>query len=435
MVNVLHLEVNINYFNPLRASRYIPVPASIQKKKAVINIRNNDEACFAWACTAAVTIPEGNVCRTSSYPHFNDVFNFTGITFPVTLKDISTFEMLNNLSINVYTVELIFESNEYQIVGPLYHTKNKKNLHINLLLLTNQAGDTHYCYISNLSRLVSNQYSKRNGAFHICDGCLNFFRTAYQLEMHSKNDCTFVYSKLPTTNLIKDPNGMQVAENIFKFNSYSKQLKVPFVFYGDFETMLKPLHYAEPNPENKFTIKTCLHEPYSFGYYMKCTFDSSLSHFQSFRGENAVQSFIESLENDVRKIYNLYLKRIVPMKPLTVEELSAFDKSEKCFICNKPFAPSDVKVKDHCHLTGAYRSAAHQECNLNYKIPKFIPIYFHNLSNYDSHLFIKQLALHQEKLDVIAENKEKYVSFTKHVYVGEIIEKDKKKLHTIKIPR
>lgn len=411
----------------MRASKYIPLPVTIQRKKAVINIRNSDEACFAWACTAAVTNPEGNVNRTSSYPNFNDVFDFTGITFPVSLNDISTFEVLNNVSINVYILDFDFKSNDYQVAGPVYYTKNKKIVHINLLLLTNQDGGTHYCYISNLSRLVSNQFSKRNGAVHICDGCLNFFRTAHQLEMHSKNDCTFVYSKLPTTNIIKDPSGIQIPENILKFTNYSKQLKLPFVVYGDFETLLKPLHYAEPDPNNKFTVKTCVHEPYSFSYYIKCSFDNSLSRLNFFRGENAAQSFISSLENNIRELYNQYLKHVVPMKPLTSDELTDFEKSDKCFICNKLFMPLEVKVKDHCHLTGNYRSAAHQQCNLNYKIPKFIPIFFHNLTGYDSHLFIKQLALSNEKIDVIAENKEKYISFTKHVFVGEVIEEDKKK--------
>ena len=49
------------------------------------------------------------------------------------------------------------------------------------------------------------------------------------------------------------------------------------------------------------------------------------------------------------------------------------------------------KVIDHCHLTGKYRGAAHNICNLKYVIPKFVPVVIHNLSGYDSHLFIKNL--------------------------------------------
>lgn len=413
----------------MRAAKYIPLPECIRRKNAVINIKNDDDACFAWACTAAATVPKGNVTRPSSYPHFNDVFNFTGISFPVSIDSIHRFEENNGISVNVYTLDLVFQTDSqfYQVVGPIYYTRNKKICHINLLLLTDDNGNSHYCYIANLSRLVSNQFSKRNGAIHICDGCLNFFRTERQLSAHSKNDCNFIYSKLPTTKLVKDPTGNEIPENILKFKNYHKQLKVPFVVYADFETLLKPIQHAEPDPNNKFTVKTCLHEPYSFAYYIKCSFDDSLSRLKLFRCENAAQSFIISLENDVREIYSLYLKHTIPMIPLNTDDTLAFNQSANCFICNNPFLPLQIKVKDHCHLTGKYRGAAHQECNLNYKIPKFVPIFFHNLSGYDSHLFIKQLALQKEKIEVIAQNKEKYISFTKYICVDEYMENDKPK--------
>jgi len=50
-----------------------------------------------------------------------------------------------------------------------------------------------------------------------------------------------------------------------------------------------------------------------------------------------------------------------------------------------------MKVRDHCHLTNRFRGTAHAGCNRNYQIPKFIPVVFHNLLNYDSHLFIKKI--------------------------------------------
>ena len=71
------------------------------------------------------------------------------------------------------------------------------------------------------------------------------------------------------------------------------------------------------------------------------------------------------------------------------------------------------KVKDHCHFTGKYRGAAYNNCNMNSKITKNIPIVFHNLSSYDSHFIIKEPANEFDVgLECLGENTEKYISFS-----------------------
>ena len=77
-------------------------------------------------------------------------------------------------------------------------------------------------------------------------------------------------------------------------------------------------------------------------------------------------------------------------------------------------------VRHHCHLTGKFRGAAHNNCNLNYKLGNFIPVFFHNLSNCDSHLFIKKIGQTKGNVNCIPCNEEKYISFTKEVEVGKI---------------
>ena len=69
------------------------------------------------------------------------------------------------------------------------------------------------------------------------------------------------------------------------------------------------------------------------------------------------------------------------------------------------------KVKDHCYYIGKFRRAAHCKYNLNYKVPKDIPIIIHNVS-YDSHFIINQLAEEfKGKLNCIGDNIEKYHFF------------------------
>ena len=76
----------------------------------------------------------------------------------------------------------------------------------------------------------------------------------------------------------------------------------------------------------------------------------------------------------------------------------------------------DTRVRDHCHLTGRYRGPAHSNCNLNYKDTYCIPIVFHNLSGYDAHFIIEEIATAFEgRIDLLPITKEKYISFTKNV--------------------
>ena len=70
-------------------------------------------------------------------------------------------------------------------------------------------------------------------------------------------------------------------------------------------------------------------------------------------------------------------------------------------------------MRDHCHYTARYRGPAHRNCNLMYRIPSYILAVFHNLSGYNAHLFIKELAKHlRDMMEVIAKNKEDYISFS-----------------------
>ena len=73
----------------------------------------------------------------------------------------------------------------------------------------------------------------------------------------------------------------------------------------------------------------------------------------------------------------------------------------------------NYKVRDHCHYTGKYRGAAHNICNLRHKMPKEIPIVFHNGSTYDYHTIIKELVKEFEgNFECLGENTEKYITFS-----------------------
>jgi hypothetical protein len=104
------------------------------------------------------------------------------------------------------------------------------------------------------------------------------------------------------------------------------------------------------------------------------------------------------------------------MMDLSRKESEKFHRAVKCHVCEKPFGPEDTRVRDHYHLTGRYRGPAHLSCNLNYKNSHVIPVIFHNLSGYDAHFIIKDVAnAFEGNVDLLSLMKERYISFTKHV--------------------
>ncbi|XP_030762209.1 uncharacterized protein LOC115887026 [Sitophilus oryzae] len=423
---LLHVDVRVNKINPLKASSYIPLPKEIEAKKAVLNIQNTDQKCFVWSVLAAFHPIHWtqNANRVQNYQPFEQELDVRGIDFPISLKQISKFEQLNNIPINVYGLEKAYkhDRNIVEAVGPLYFTRSHKvDRHVHLLLISDDSGNNHYCLIRNMSRLISNQLSGKQHSKFLCDGGLVYFSSDVKLKNHQKYDCGHVIVETPSDNLKKNKYGENIPENILKFTNLERKLKVSFVVYADFETILEPIQTEqnELDSEISYTVKTHQHVPYSFAYYIKCDFDNSQSIFKTFRGPDAHKVFIDWLETDCKSIYNRYMKNIVSMPPLSSVQEAVFYQVTHCHICERPFNIEDERVRDHCHLTGNYRGAAHSVCNLNFKVPNFIPVFFHNISNFDSHLFIKELAVEEEQLDVIPQNKERYISFTKHVMVDD----------------
>lgn len=162
---ILDFTVNVNKYNSVRVGCHVNLPREIILKRAVINVRYTDNACFAWSVVAALYPVERNADRESSYPHYTTVLKLQDIEFPVTLKDIGKFEHLNDVSINVYTIE------EHKTIVPIRLTDQEKDKHVNLLYMPDQHDEQigHFLYIKNLSRLVSSQVNKKEHKKHICD--------------------------------------------------------------------------------------------------------------------------------------------------------------------------------------------------------------------------------------------------------------------------
>ena len=94
---------------------------------------------------------------------------------------------------------------------------------------------------------------------------------------------------------------------------------------------------------------------------------------------------------------------------IITEEEKQFQSSNMYWICEKLI--EDKKVRDHYHITGKFRGAAHWSCNINLQLTKNVPVIFHNLRGYDSHLIFNELDKFDVKIKVIPNGLEKYMAF------------------------
>ena len=125
-----------------------------------------------------------------------------------------------------------------------------------------------------------------------------------------------------------------------------------------------------------------------------------------------MQKFAKALKTMAMMIINTPQNSMIP---LTDEENRKYERSNKCHICSKKFIHDKesekyrkyCKVRDHCHYTGKYRGSAHSICNLKYKVPKEIPVVFHNGSKYDYHFIINELAIRTDGIECLDEDAEK----------------------------
>ena len=297
---------------------------------------------------------------------------------------------------------------------------------MNLLLITKDE-KKHYVLIKDFNAFMYNQ-SKHKERKHFCMYCLQCFSSERILANHV-NNCL-------TINGAQAINIPKQGENVLKFNNFRKQLPVPFVIYADFEAITKKVQGCEQseemeNEKNKRLYMEAYqtHEDCGSAYKVICCYDDKYSKdICIYRGENTVYKFMENMLEEVE-----YCKAVIKKhfnKPLFMTEVDEqhFKTMDGCHICGEKYTDKDVRVRDHCHITGKFRGSAHQECNLKFRIkPENLkkPVIFHNLHGYDSHFIMQQIGeiakkhvytnKNREKQDLniiaIPNNMEKYMAF------------------------
>ena len=403
-LKIENLTLHTSKWDPLNAGSYIDLPKELKNKKAIINMQNEGDKCFLWCVLRALN-------PTNSHPERVDknlkskenTLNMEGIRYPVDSRGIDRFESQNpEISIS------LLGYNKDERVYPLKISKYTGSKHDITLLLIKDGENSHYCLVKNLSALLISQINNHKGSRNFCLNCFNGFNTPESLNKHKgycyNNECVKINIPPPGSFL--------------EFVKFEHTVKAPFVIYADFESLIKPLDVCDPDPNKSYTKKYQQHEPISFCYYIKSfnesVFKSRLRIYIKSKEEDAdaMDTFINWLESDVKEIANLENKEMI----FTKENEKEFINASNCWICGEEMG--NDRVRDHCHFTGKFRGAACNSCNLKLRRQNNISVFFHNLAGYDSHLFIKRLGITAGKIECIPNNQENYISLSKTIKTG-----------------
>ena len=415
---ILNFCLNIVSYVPLKGRSYFPLLKELRNSlKGLINLQNDDNRCFLWCHVRHLNPVQKNPQRlTQKDRGIAKTLDYSGVTFPVTLRDMDKIEKQNKININAYVYN---EDGKY--VSPIRNLKEAYEDTLNVLLIereTEKEYKQHYVYIKDFNRLNYN-VTKHKSKKHFCLHCLQPFYSEYDLEAH-KGDCLIING---TQRIEMPKEGSQV-----QFHNYQKRLPVPFVIYADFEAITRKIGSCSPPGHKSYTQAYQTHEVCGFGLKVVCYYDKKYSKPEVlYRGENVIQKFYQNLSEEVKYCQKIITEKAKRRLVMTKKDEEDFQKAKKCWICQREYKADEeenIPVRDHCHMTGKYRGSAHKKCNFRLQISAEkikIPVVFHNLKGYDGHLIIQGMGdiirendLRGEEplnIDVIASNAEKYITF------------------------
>ena len=228
-------------------------------------------------------------------------------------------------------------------------------------MITDDDNRWHYLAVKILPALLRGTTSDHHGDFY-CLNCFHSYRTLDKLKKHERVRSNHDYCCIDMSN----------KHEKIKYLSGEKSLKVLFIVYADLECLLKKMQYCQNNPEHSYTEKKVKHKPSGYAWCSICSFDDTKNRRYFYMGKDHVEKFCKDLKELETEIINF----------------------------------------EEYHYTGKFRGAAHSGSNLRYKVPKEIPIVFHNGSTYDYHFIIKKLAEEfKGEFECLEENTKKYITF------------------------
>ena len=391
------VEIKLTLVDNLSGQAYFQLPDKLKRMQAVVNV-NVREACFQYALLSMLhynDIPNRPYrSRPQSYQQWLGELEF-GKVDPSNVhirRDVSEIEKLNKIKINIH----LWEKGELQ--GCIYNDRNVlTDKTINILLVVGSQGEQHYCGIPSLSRLYHHTKTTNNMP-HMCERCVRSFNTKENLEEH------YQWCARGRLQIELPPK-----ESTFSYKTFSRELPPLKVIYADIESCIKDdIHYPAAIAS------------YEVWHPHIATQRQNNTAIESWNGEDCIVDFLQYLDKMANSLHRRDNKLTRQSIILTTQQQQDFDTCTHCPKCNIKFDNNHKKVRDHCHITGKFRSALCHKCNSNFYLTRrTLPVIFHNFKCYDAHQIIKHglgKFKHWE-LRIIPQTKEKYMSLTARIPV------------------
>ena len=404
-------------------------------KRYIVNVKNlEDQKCVIYNIILSkfghkIT---GDPADPRNLQSFIPLVNATEVEYPVSEKDLLCLERNNSKTLNIAI-------NVWRYVGsqriePYYISKirAKGKTECNMLLIEEPCSEDeppmkhliHIRDIQSLFRESSPSSLLRKHTF--CPSCYHFRTSSYTKMMKHWRVCTDsnyfkkIYPEpehtyLPHGNVMPPPNSYKserpYLRGFFDFETLSSQNES----CGKCETKLRKLGFSgafDVHCSHRNEQKTIhLTDLPAICFSLLILDEQGEIVFEKYyQGSDAAAYFSKllfSIEEQMMKIIDTNEKMI-----MTQEDIKSFSAATHCEECRRIFDGDTYKCRDHHHLSGEYRGALCNFCNLQKKSLRFIPLYCHNLSGFDSHLILRSLDIDQSKFQTLSRNAEKIITMT-----------------------
>ena len=320
--------------------------------------------------------------KSETNPYYDSFIslNFTDVNIKgaLVIEKFRKFEKLNDsISINVHSTE-----DELKHFYPVYCSENtaNKKAHVINLLYSYEQKFPHYHLITDLSRLFSLKNIRGKGSCNrkLAQVCPRCYYRSYSI---------YAYSNHRDLCKMKHASEIELVHEPIKFEAIQKTSLAPLIGFYDMESRSVDVVCDKCVVDCRCNTKKLEEQlPISYSLYIINTLDDTIFYTKTYSGDNSHVNFLETLIS-LKDTLLTHLMKYEPMD-FTEQDQTSFDNQTMCLSCNKPIEEGQGR-RDHCHISGKYRTKCHNQCNLLKRKDLKVTFWCHNSTGYDSHFLLQ----------------------------------------------